>query len=72
MYHNIKFQLNCFFFKLSWNILVKEIFNFQKLKILFSEILFQKKPPLASLVLLFELRNKEEVVKMKNVYFSEL
>ena len=35
------------------NISVKEIFSFQKLKILFSEIIFQKKPPHASLILLF-------------------
>ena len=49
---NIKFQLSSFF-KLSWNISVKEIFSFQKLKISFSEILFQKKLPQASLILLF-------------------
>ena len=42
---------NCFS-KLSWNISVKEIFGFQKLKISFSEIL-QKKQPHASLILLF-------------------
>ena len=48
----IKFQLNCFF-TFSWNISVKEIFSFQKLKISFSEILLQRKPPHASLVLLF-------------------
>ena len=32
MYLYIKFQLN-YFFTLSWNISVKEIFSFQKLKI---------------------------------------
>ena len=47
---------------LSLNISVKEIFGFQKLKISFSEILFQKKTPHASLVLLFQLRNREEVI----------
>ena len=36
---NIKFQLN-YFSKLSWNISMKEIFSFQKLKISFSKILF--------------------------------
>ena len=40
---------------------MKEIFGFQKLKISFSEILFQKKPLHASLILLFQLRNREEV-----------
>ena len=38
VYHNIKFQLNCFFLNFLENV---------------SEILFQKKPPHASLVLLF-------------------
>ena len=47
---------------LSLNISVKEIFGFQKLKILFNEILFQKKTPHFSLVLLFQLRNREEVI----------
>ena len=47
----IKFQLNCFF-KLSWNISVKEIFSFQKLKIPHSEILFHKRLPHASLIIL--------------------
>ena len=42
---------------------MKETFTFQKLKISFSEILFQKKLPHASLVLLFWLRNKEEVIR---------
>ena len=55
---------NCFF-KLLWNISVKEIFSFQKLKILFSEILFQKRPPHASLILLFWLCKT-----MNNVYGS--
>ena len=36
MYLYIKFQLNCFF-TVSWNISVKEIFSFQKLKVSFSE-----------------------------------
>ena len=53
VYLYIKFQLNCFFFMLSWNISVKKIFSFQKLKILFSEILLQRTPPHASFVLLF-------------------
>ena len=53
VYLNIKFQLKCFS-KLSWNISVKEIS--------FNEILLQKKPPLASLVLLFQLHNKEEII----------
>ena len=52
VYLDIEFQLNGFF-KLSWNISVKEIFSFQKLKISFREILFQKKLPRASLILLF-------------------
>ena len=43
------------------NISVKEMFGFQKLKISFSEILFQKKLPYASLILLFQLCNREEV-----------
>ena len=47
---------------LSWNILVKEIFGFQKLKISFSEILFQKNPSQVSLVLLLQLPNREEVI----------
>ena len=51
VYLYIKFQLKCL--TLSWNISVKEIFSFQKLKILFSEILLQRKPPHVSLVLLF-------------------
>ena len=58
---NIKFQLNCFF-KLSWNISLKEIFSFQNLNISFSKILLQKKLPHTSLVLLFYLHNKEEVI----------
>ena len=41
---------------------MKESFGFQKLKFSFSEILLQKKPPHASLVLLFLLRNREEVI----------
>ena len=45
-------ELNCFF-TLSWNISVKEIFSFQKLKISFSEILLQRKLPHPPLVLLF-------------------
>ena len=49
MYLYIKFQLKCFF-KLSWNISVKVIFSFQKLKISFSEIPFQKRPPHAQLI----------------------
>ena len=61
VYLHIKFQVNCFF-KLSWDISVKEIFSFQKLKMSFSEILFQKKLPNASLILLFKLRNREEVI----------
>ena len=61
-YLNIKFQLN-WFSMLSLNISVKEIFGFQKLKISFSEILFQKKPPHASLVLLFLLRNREVICR---------
>ena len=40
----------------------KETFGFQKLKILFGEILFQKKPPHASLVLLSQLHNREEII----------
>ena len=47
---------------LSRNISVKEIFSSQKLNISFSEILLQRKPPHASLVLLFQSRNKEEVI----------
>ena len=50
------------FFKLLWNISVKEIFSFQKLKIPFREILFQKKPPHALLILLFELLNREKYI----------
>ena len=61
-YLNIKFQLN-WFSKLLLNISVKEIFGFQKLKISFSEILFPKKPPHASLVLLFLLRNREVICR---------
>ena len=61
-YLNIKFQLN-WFSKLLLNISVKEIFGFQKLKISFSEILFQKKPLHASLVLLFLLRNREVICR---------
>ena len=61
VYLIINFQLICFSM-LSLNISVKEIFGFQKLKISFSEILFQKKTPHASLVLLFQLRNREEVI----------
>ena len=61
-YLNIKFQLN-WFSKLLLNISVKEIFGFQKLKISFSEILFQKKPSHASLVLLFLLRNREVICR---------
>ena len=59
MYLNIKFQLNCFSFH---ETSVKEIFSFQKLKISFIEILFQKKSPHASLILLFQLRNREKVI----------
>ena len=40
----------------------KRNFWLSKLKILFSEILFQKKPPHASLVILFQSRNREEVI----------
>ena len=65
MYLYIKFQLKCFF-TLSWNIWVKDIFSFQKLKISFREILLQRKPPHALLVLLSLLRNKKEVI-CKNV-----
>ena len=48
-------QLNCFFLflRIWWNISVKEIFSFQKQKLSFSKILFQKKPPHVSLILLF-------------------
>ena len=42
---------------------LKEIFSFQMLKISFSEIFLQKKPPHVSLVLLFYLRNKEVICK---------
>ena len=59
-YLNIKLQLNCFF-RISWNISVNEIFSFQKLEISFSKILFQKKLSHALLILLFKLRNREEV-----------
>ena len=52
VYLYIKFQLNCFL-TLSWNISVKETFSFRKLKISFSEKLLQRKPPHASLVVLF-------------------
>ena len=41
---------------------MKEFFSFQKLKISFCEILFQRKPPHASSVLLFQLRHKEELI----------
>ena len=41
---------------------MKEIFGFQKLKISLSETLFQKKPPYASLILLFQLGNREKVI----------
>ena len=41
---------------------MKEILSFQKLKISFSEILLLKKPSHASLVILFYLHNKEEVI----------
>ena len=61
VYLDIEFQLNGFF-KLSWNISVKEIFSFQKLKVLVREIPFQKKPPRSSLVLSFYLRNRQEVI----------
>ena len=48
-------------------------FGFQKLNISFSEILFQKKPPHKSLILLFSLRKGEEVfVKMKKMCHSKL
>ena len=40
----------------------KRNFWLSKLKILFSEILFQKKPPHVSLVILFQLGNREEVI----------
>ena len=53
---------NYCFSMLSLNILVKEIFGFQKLKISFSEILFQKNPSQVSLVLLLQLPNREEVI----------
>ena len=61
VYLNIKFQLNGFS-KLSLNISVKDTFGFQKLNISFSEILFQKKPDYMSSILLFQLRNREEVL----------
>ena len=42
--------------------------SFQKLQISFNKILFQKKPPHASLVILFESRSREEVIsKDENV-----
>ena len=41
---------------------MKEILSFQKLKISFSEILLLKKPSHASLVIFFDLHNKEEVI----------
>ena len=43
---------------------MEEIFSFEKLKISFSEIPFQKKPPHASLslVLISEEINREEVI----------
>ena len=48
-------------------------FKFGSLKISFSEILFQKKPPHTSLVLLFQLRKREEVVctNEKRVLYGE-
>ena len=42
------------------------MFGFQKLKISFSQILFQKKLPYASLVLVFQFRNREEVICSSN------
>ena len=45
---------------------MKEIFSFQKLKISFSKILLLKKPSHESLVLLFYLHNKEEVIYKNN------
>ena len=57
-------------FKLSWNISVKEIFSSQELKILFNEILLQKKSPHASLVLLFKLRYKEIICKTEKCVLS--
>ena len=48
---------------------MKEIFGYQKLKVLFCEKLFQKKPPHVLLILLFQLGNEEQVVvKNENVY----
>ena len=41
---------------------MKEMFGFQKLKVSFNEILFKKKPPHSSLVLLSQLRNREKVI----------
>ena len=41
---------------------VKEIISSQKLKISFSEILVQKRLPQASIILLFQLRNRVEIV----------
>ena len=41
---------------------MKEIFSFQKLIISFSEILFLMRPPHASLILLFQMLNREEVI----------
>ena len=51
----------------------KENFGFQKLKILFSEILFQKKPLNMSQILMFYLSNREKLFsKMKSAYCSEV
>ena len=48
-------------------------FWLSKAKNFFSEILFQKKPPHASLVLLFQLCNREEVICInENVFCSEM
>ena len=47
---------------LSWYISVKEVFGFQNLKVSSSDILFQKKPAHVSLILLFWLLDRSEVI----------
>ena len=61
MYLYIKFQLNCFL-RFHETFQWKKNFSFQKIKISFSEILFQRKLPRTPSVLLFQLRHKEELI----------
>ena len=52
---------------------MEEIFGFQKLKISFSEILFQEKPSPRVIISIVLIAYREEVIcKKRNVYCSEL